>query len=116
MPRPGSESISIRPPCAPMMRSAIVRPSPLPFGLPVVERLEHAREVLGGDPAAGIADRERDVAVLTSDLEREPAASVHRLDGVERDVPEHLGELVAVEREARDGRIDRHAHVHARGA
>ena len=34
VPRPGSESISIRPPCATTMRSAMVRPSPLPFGLP----------------------------------------------------------------------------------
>src|SRR5437667_376891 len=34
VPWPGAESISIRPPCAATMRSAIVRPSPLPFGLP----------------------------------------------------------------------------------
>ena len=35
VPRPGSESISIRPPWAATMRSAMVRPSPLPLGLPV---------------------------------------------------------------------------------
>src|SRR2546422_3895515 len=34
VPRPGLESISMRPPCAPTMRSAMVRPRPLPFGLP----------------------------------------------------------------------------------
>ncbi len=34
VPRPGSDSISMRPPWAATMRSAIVRPSPLPLGLP----------------------------------------------------------------------------------
>ncbi len=34
VPSPGSESIWIRPPCAETMRSAMVRPSPVPLGLP----------------------------------------------------------------------------------
>ena len=34
VPRPGAESISMRPPWAATMRSAMVRPRPLPFGLP----------------------------------------------------------------------------------
>jgi len=78
-----------------------------------VERLEHPRKTLGGNPGPGVADREGDVAILPGDLEGQPAAAVHRLDAVQRDVPEHLDDLVAVEGEAWDGRVDRHAHVHA---
>ena len=33
VPPPGALSISMRPPCAATMRSAMARPSPLPFGL-----------------------------------------------------------------------------------
>ena len=78
-----------------------------------IERLEHARQAVTGDSGPGVADRERDVAVLSGDLEGQAAAPVHRLDAVEGDVPEHLDDLVAVEGEAWDGRVDRHAHVHA---
>ena len=34
VPRPGAESTSMRPPCAATMRSAMVRPRPLPLALP----------------------------------------------------------------------------------
>ena len=60
-------------------------------------------------------DGEHDVAVLAPHLQREAPAPVHRLDAVEGDVPEHLRELIAIEREARHRGIDRHLDVHAGG-
>src|SRR5438477_5494502 len=85
-------------------------------GLARGEGLEELIEPLGGNAGAGVADGEGDVAVATGHLQREPPAPVHRLHAVERDVPQHLGDLVTVEREARHRWIDRHLDVHAAGA
>ena len=73
------------------------------------------RQALPGNAGAGVAHREHDVAVLAGDLQRETPPTVHRLDPVEGDVPEHLRELIPVEGEARHRGIDRHLDVHAGG-
>src|SRR5262249_43022157 len=78
-----------------------------------VERLEHAGEILRRDAGPGIADGESDIAVLPGNLEGQAPTPVHRLHAVEGDIPEDLDDLVAVEGEARHGRIDRDAHVDA---
>src|SRR5262249_8205530 len=85
-------------------------------GLLRVEGLEELRQALAGDAGAGVADREGDVTILRGDLEGQTTTAVHGLDTVEDDVPEDLGDLVAVEREAGHGRVDRDLHVHAGGA
>jgi hypothetical protein len=85
-------------------------------GLAGVERLEDAGPALDGDAGAGVGDGEGDRAVSGRHVERQSAAAVHGLHAVEGDVPQHLDELVAVERERWQRRVDGDLDVDAGGA
>ena len=57
------------------------------------ERIEHAAEVLGGNPRSGVADREHDPAIAAARFGLDAALALHRLCGVEEHVEHHLLEL-----------------------
>src|SRR5206468_12056057 len=54
-------------------------------GLSGIERLEDPAPLLGRHAAAGIADGDGDLRACPADRDAEPPASIHGLDGVQRD-------------------------------
>ena len=73
-------------------------------GAAAVERLEEAAEVLRRDARAGVAERDREVAVVGRERDREAAALAHRLDGVLDEVEEDLLQLRGVAGDRREAR------------
>src|SRR5882672_1866857 len=84
--------------------------------LPGVEGLEHPPALLDRNPAAGVGDRDRHRAAPAGDRDVEAPGPLHRLDPVQRDVPQHLGDLVGVEAERGHRGIDPHRELHPLGA
>jgi hypothetical protein len=94
---------------------------PLPFGLGREERLERPVQDLGRHPGAVVADLERDVPpggqvgvggrvgvidIHVGRLDRQLAATGHRVAGVDRQVDQDLVDVAGVSKDAVEGRLE----------
>ena len=79
--------------------------------LPGIKGLEDPSVLLERNPAAGVGDRDRDHGAPPGHRDIEATGSVHRLDPVQGDVPQHLGYLVGVEGKRGHRGIDPHREL-----
>ena len=113
LPCSGADSTSMRPPWAVTMRCAMARPRPVPPGFFEMNGWKIRRCSSGEMPGPVSA-----TLINTSPLRRPTfrvrwPLTLHGLHPVAGDVPEHLRQLVSIEGELGNRRVDPHVHLHA---